>query len=354
MLDFDRLPQLADPPRGWLATANQPPWRHDPPGMAYVAGGAWADGWRGRRIRQRLEAHAPQSPAELGSIQADVASGRAIELVPRLLALVEGAGRVEAAPAMAGRAVGEAAGRPEPTLAQACALLRRWDGGFGLDSAAPTIWTAFWELWTRRVAAARLPAGVAPPPVPGSLGAPVAATQAGAVARRLLLGHDTDPPWFGERSIAAEAAQTLALAVEWLQQRFGPHPEQWQWGRAHTVTFTHPLAEAGPPHQREAARRLFNVGPFPTSGGQSIVRAAAYSVAEPFQVVSGATYRLVADLSPSGGIVTTSTTGQSGHPGSPHYADQASLWLEDRYHPLPMDAFESEGVTTIVPPEEQG
>jgi len=331
MLDFHQLPQLADPPRGWLATANQPPWRHDPPGMAYVAGGAWADGWRGRRIRQRLEAHAPQSPDELGSIQADVASGRAIELVPRLLALMEGAGRVE------------------PALARACDLLRSWDGAFGLDSAAPTVWTAFWELWTRRVAAARLPATVAPPPVLGSLGSPAAATQAGAVARRLLLGDDTDPPWFGERSIAVEAAETLALAVEWLQQRFGPHAEQWQWGRAHTVTFTHPLAEAGPPHRREAARRLFNVGPFPTSGGQSIVRAAAYSVVEPFQVVSGATYRLVADLSPSGGIVTTSTTGQSGHPGSPHYADQASLWLEDRYHPLPLDDFESEGVTTIVP-----
>ena len=32
--------------------------------------------------------------------------------------------------------------------------------------------------------------------------------------------------------------------------------------------------------------------------------------------------------------------GNSGHPGSAHYADQAPLWLEDAYHPLSFDGCE--------------
>jgi len=39
---------------------------------------------------------------------------------------------------------------------------------------------------------------------------------------------------------------------------------------------------------------------------------------------------------------STTTGGSSGHPGSLHYADQARLWLEDRYHPLRMEVAEED------------
>jgi penicillin amidase len=121
------------------------------------------------------------------------------------------------------------------------------------------------------------------------------------------------------------------------------------WGEAHTVAWHHPLSQHGPPAQRAAAAAVFDVGPFPTTGGAGTVRAAGYGAAHPYRVTGGATYRLVADLSPGGGLRATTTTGQSGHPGSPHYADQAPLWLGDSYHPFPLDDFEPEGVTTIRP-----
>ena len=73
------------------------------------------------------------------------------------------------------------------------------------------------------------------------------------------------------------------------------------------------------------------------------------------RVPGGATYRLMADLSPDAGqraLLVTNTTGNSGHPASPHYADQALLWLNDDYHPLPFlpdPTVSLEGTTTIAP-----
>jgi penicillin amidase len=351
-VDYDELPQLLDPPRGWIASANQPPWCQDPPGLSYLPGGAWADGGRMRRIHQRLtgEGERKYSPAELGAIQADDLSERAVELVPALLRLLREVPRDDA-PMVASvpppRVVGRGTGGAVPHSAlvqQAAALLESWDGRFSLESAAPAVWVAFWDAWQRRVAAARFPAHL------------VALTQgqAGAVARELLAGQDTTPPWFavvgdGGGDVAGEVRAAFAEGVAWVVRHFGAAPGGWQWGRHHTVTWRHALSEQGPEAQRRAAAALFDVGPFPTTGGVGTVRAAGFSLARPFEVTGGATYRLIADLSPGGGMVATTTTGQSGHPGSPHYADQARLWLDDAHHPFPMDDFEAEGVTTLTP-----
>jgi len=306
---YDSLPHMEDPDRGWIATANQPPWSADPPGISYLAGGAWADGGRMRRIATLIEGAKKHTPEALGAIQADVFSERACELVPALAALLA---------------------KPSP--------LEGWDFRYTLDSVPATIWAAFWDQWLRRVTSARFPERVVG----------LVTAQAGAVARDLLLGHDTTPSWFGDRAVAREATAALEDALTFLTERVGPDQAQWQWGKLHTVSWRHAISDAGPAAVREAVSQTLDVGPFPTTGGNT-VRAAGYSTARPYRVTGGATYRLLADLSPGGGLWTVSTTGQSGHPGSPHYADQAPLWVEDRYHAFPMDAFEPQGVTTITP-----
>ncbi|MDQ3700287.1 MAG: penicillin acylase family protein, partial [Chloroflexota bacterium] len=114
---YEDLPQHADPPEGWVATANQPPWALDPPGLPYLGSAAWADGWRMRRIRQRLTAAPRLSPEAIADIQADVLGVRAAELAPVLVA-----------------ALGTSA---EPLAQRAVALLGGWDGSYDLSSPAP-------------------------------------------------------------------------------------------------------------------------------------------------------------------------------------------------------------------------
>jgi penicillin amidase len=318
-IPFEALPQLIDPQRGWVATANNPPWPADAAHAPYLALGAWADGYRMRRIRERIDAWPRLAPLEVGAIHGDIVHGRARALAKRIAELL---------------AADDAA-----DLAPVAAALNGWDGAYHTESVAPTLFQAIWETWRDRVAAARLPQPLA--------AHPEARNQASAVARRLL---DSDfPAWWpdpatgaAELRAAARAALTAmtALAGPLLPNALPDAPlrhsgtpalsTRWRWGRFHRVTFPHPLGD------RPGLRRL-SVGPFATTGGRGTVRAAGHDVGLGFTVNSGSTYRLLADLSASGRAWGIVTTGLSGHPASPHYRDQTRLWLQNRYHPLWMD-----------------
>jgi penicillin amidase len=66
---------------------------------------------------------------------------------------------------------------------------------------------------------------------------------------------------------------------------------------------------------------------------------------ENFKQVHGASYRHLFDLADWDRGLATSTPGQSGQPGSPHYGDLLPLWAEGRYFPLIYSRGKVEGVT---------
>ena len=297
MYEFDQMPQLIDPERDWLASANNPPWGG---WGSYMRSGNWSDGYRFRRIRTRIEARNDHSIESVGAIQADVLHGRAQALAP-IVAQVALAG-----PNKAIRKLGE--------------ILRDWDGSYTTDSIGPTVFTAFWEKWLLRVTRVHFPERIAQ----------LVASKAGSVAGRVLLGED--PGWFpSDIDLHRELIAALRDALEWLRAQVGPRRSQWRWGRVHTVHFTHPASTT------PTLAALLDLGPFETSGGTGTVRAAGASMAHPFVVTSLSTYRMVVDLANPTRSLATAAGGQSGHPASPHYRTQTKLWIEDQYHPLLMD-----------------
>ena len=54
-------------------------------------------------------------------------------------------------------------------------------------------------------------------------------------------------------------------------------------------------------------------------------------------------YERIQDMSDPARSWAVTTSGQSGHPASPHYRDHAQAWLEDRYLPLWMDDEDIDG-----------
>ena len=295
-IDFDELPNTANPARGWVATANNVPGAAD---RAYLAGGAWSDGYRARRIRERITARERLAPLEVAAIHGDVQSARARELLPALLKVI---------------------GDGDASVArQAIGILRAWDAEYTTTSVGASVWTAFWSEWCLRLARARFPTALVD----------AAALRVGNVGRRLLLGESL--AWFSGSSSDQEVRLAFTAALEELEKWGGPDVSRWRWGDLHQVTHPHPMGTT------DALRELFNTGPYPTSGGMSIVRAAGHGSSVPFSVVSGSTYRFVADLSRPDRIQSTQTLGQSAHLGSPHYRDQTQLWLDNQYHPLWMD-----------------
>jgi penicillin G amidase len=52
----------------------------------------------------------------------------------------------------------------------------------------------------------------------------------------------------------------------------------------------------------------------------------------PFSAASGAEYRMLVDFAAPDQFLAVQNIGNSGQPGSPHYADQFGAWLAGDYH----------------------
>jgi penicillin amidase len=125
------------------------------------------------------------------------------------------------------------------------------------------------------------------------------------------------------------AQSALSAALDDLEERYGADPAGWRWGTAHSVSFRHPL------DGRPGTEGLFATAPREVSGTGYVLNANGFSHDAPFAVTSGPEYRLVVDLGDLDATTTVLTTGVSGLPGSPHYADMVDSWVKVEYLPLP-------------------
>jgi len=103
------------------------------------------------------------------------------------------------------------------------------------------------------------------------------------------------------------------------------------WGELHTATFRNAtLGNSG----IAPIESIFNRGPFPTAGGDSIVNATGWDVFDSFAVGWLPSMRMIVDLGNLDNSLTVHTTGQSGHAYHPHYIDMADLWRNIQYYPM--------------------
>jgi penicillin amidase len=304
-IPFDDLPYSYNPPRGYVASANQRIVEPDDRRPIY---GAYSQGHRGVRIDQMF-AGGVKDRAENIAFQNDVKSCRAERLCPGLLGFLKDSA--------------------DPDAAIVAAVLTGWDYRYTTDSAAPTVFETFMALWTRTVLAEHLPARLLD-----------LTSQQTNLAASLLEG--SVPSYFPGGTAQAVAA-TASQAVARLTDRLGSDPNGWTWGTVHVAHWRHPLATA------ELGEAL-NVGPEPVDGGSHTVRNTGGEL-PPHAASSGAEYRMVMDFAEPGSFLAVQNIGNSGVPGSPHYRDQFYPWLRAEYHVVQLDLTRVEAVTTtrIIP-----
>lgn len=325
---FEELPALADPPEGFIATANT---QIQPPDYPYHLPGVYVAPFRLRRIRQLLTGREGLTLADMRRMQADVYNLHAESLRPALLAVLDNAARTWSGEERA-----------------ALELLRAWDGFAEVDSPGAAIWEVIYDHWMRRVFWARLTPDFTSEVMTKFLG-----EFHFALPDRLL--HGDDVGWFENTTRETELIDAFSDAVSWLLARVGPYPAEWEWGAIHQITFEHPAA-----HGAKGLGRVVNVGPIPVGGDNNTVNCASWTLAQPFDVTTGVSYRLLVDLSdPSKDThaMACNTVGQSGSFASKHYRDQASAWSRVRHHPIGTDAADAaaRAVTTVrlVPSDQQ-
>jgi penicillin amidase len=146
--------------------------------------------------------------------------------------------------------------------------------------------------------------------------------------------------------------KSFSDGVAELEDLLGKDPSKWKWGDLHTANFRNgSLGESGVP----PIEGLFNRGPFPTSGGSSIINATGWDSTEGYQVTNLPSMRAIYDLSNLNNSDTVHTTGQSGHAYHPHYIDMAKLWANTQYYAMLWDRQEvtsqAEGHLVLSPSE---
>ena len=109
----------------------------------------------------------------------------------------------------------------------------------------------------------------------------------------------------------------------------GPDPSTWAWGRIHVVEFHHPL-ESIP-----ALRESVDMGPIARPGDASTINATSFRRGENyFYQAGGPTWRQILDVGAWDNSVMVNAPGESGEPGSRHYADLMPLWDQGKYIPM--------------------
>jgi penicillin amidase len=253
-----------------------------------------------------LEAPGPIDIAYFQKMQGDNKSLNAESLVPYLMAVE----------------------LDDTDLEEARAILKDWDFQEHRDSPEAALFEAFWKHLLMLTFPEDLPEE----------------TKVSGSERMMVmvkgLAEDPNSPWWDDQT-TTDVVETRddifrsafeATVVE-LKKELGDDPTSWQWGDLHHIVFQHEVMSNLP-----FVKNAFNRGPFPLSGGTSIVNANGWSVASGnYRVDGGPSERLIVDFSDFTNSLLIHPTGQSGHPYHPHYIDMAEKWANIEYNLLLWD-----------------
>ena len=303
-IPFEEMPHLENPPRGFVATANNPVSRSLTP---HLIGRDFLNSDRAARISEMLEANPRVDPAYFKRMQFDQVSWSARALAGAL-------GQLECG---------------DSELAEVAGQFRGWDGDLSADSALALILEATLRQGLGLVLEHRL----------GELGIHVQGKGpfAGFWGEHawewfIALLEQPDSDWFDlGKAENRDDVLYLALrqALDALKASQGPDRASWRWGSLHRLTFGHVLGAKKP------LDAVFNLGPFPIGGDGSTIWAThthLYDLETPSVV--GPPYRLIADLADLDHCLGILAPGQSGNLASPHYRDGIQPWFEGQYHPI--------------------
>lgn len=288
-IPWDALPRVLDPAAGYIVTANNRVVDDDYP---FSIARSWTPPYRAGRIIEALDARIAAGGrldvTAMAAIQGDQTSHQARELAPRLASI---------APA-------------DARQARAVDLVRAWDGRLGAESAAAAIYSAWFIALGEAVVADDLSGALyeryTERTHPQFL--------VDVIARR-------DAAWCDDVLSApredcdAIARRALDTALDSLEAQMGPDPGAWHWGTVHRTQYAHqPFSEV--PYLRPFFHRSIANG-----GDGYTVNVAPVRLAARYEQHRVPSYRQIVDLSPADDSRFIVTTGQSGHPLSPHYDD---------------------------------
>lgn len=306
-LDPALTPREVDPPRGWIATANQ---RIHGPDYPHYLGSEWALPYRQERIEALLQARDRHGLDSFAQMQADELSLATVKLMPFL----------------------RSAQSPHRLAAPVQDRLARFDGTMAAQRPEPLV---FWA-WSRHLTEGLLADEVGPE----FLGRTMVGSRNYRDAVEGILARD-DAWWCDDKRTpqVTESCQDQVDAafhktLEELEALQGPDPARWQWGLAHQAR-----AEHRPFSRVKALAPLFELRA-PVGGDTYTVNVSRVSLradattGERYLNEHGPSLRALYDLHDPSRSRVMHSSGQSGIVLSRHYHDFLERWAKVDYVPL--------------------
>ena len=304
-IPFEEMPRNINPPEGYIATANNRPVAADYP---YYISMDFAPGYRAMRVTHGIKSINNPSANDMGRIHAERVSLPAQTYLAALSKLMQPS---------------------DSRTAAALRRLRTWNGSMDPDAVAPTIYSAMrdalvWRLLKHNLGE-RL-AALAWEPVDRGRG--VFLNRFRNLVVDAIAANDTT--LLPQRETWQNAlASALDEGVRALTARLGRNADDWAWNQVHRTRPQHPLSMADP-----SLGAVLDPPRIATGGDADTPWAGPYSPAD-FAALGGmSVFRYAYDPADWERSLWAVPLGASGHPGSPHFADQAEMWGRVRMAPM--------------------
>ena len=326
-------PYDQDPLQGWLGTANH---RTVPRGYGMQLSNSWFYPERAERIAQ-LAGSGKHDQKSMIAMQYD----QTTPFAGKLQAMLD-------APSMAAPLKQAIAALPAPERTKAEEAYKRlmaFDGRMAATSADAALYSAFLQ----ESAKATFLDELGPQTSPAWQALVDTANNSYSAQADHLLGRDDSPFWDDVKTAqkedkAAILARSLANAVTFLEGKLGANRSAWQWGKLHQYRWTSNASKMAPylsASQRSSIESIgsyLDRGPYPAGGDHGTLNVAAYAWGNDFDVWLIPAMRIVVDFGLPEPMIGVNSSGQSGNPASPHYADGIEAWLKGGYMSFPFQS----------------
>ena len=302
-IPHDELPKSINPDTGYAVTCNQRVAGHDYP---YYVGLSFTPEYRARRVQAQILALEPGTATvdDMARIHAERISNPARIFTEALTGVAPLDG----------------------DSTEALALLCAWDYSMGSNCAQPLIY-AKTKTYVIRFLLDHLMGEMAEELFSGAAGGDPHVRQIVVRMNQALADGDNAllPSGYSWSDVLATALQS---AVTDLKAQLGDDMAEWAWGKLHRTQPQHPLAVLFPEYAG-----LLNPPAVPTHGDGDTPLAGSYAFHNEFIATGMSVNRYIHDPSDWTNSRWIVPLGASGHPGSPHYADQAEMWANVEYIP---------------------
>jgi penicillin amidase len=294
-LPITTLPSVYNPSKGFWATANENlvPENY---GHRDAVGWSWASPFRANRINEVLGSGKKHSMEDMMRLQFDYLSTPARALVPLLKDLHA----------------------TDPKVKQVINALLQWN--FVLDKNS--IEAGIYMAWEKKISSS-MASRIIPPEVKKYIRSiPLSKIITWVVNADPVFGND---PFAGRNEFLLTCIQE---SLKDLETSLGPDMKQWRYGQPsyHHILLKHPLSNA----VDEVTRKKLELGPLARGGSGT----TAGMTTNANNQTSGASFRMVTDVSDWDKTMFTNTPGQSGNPDSPYYSNLFEAWANDKHFPV--------------------